>query len=284
MDTGTFRGFEVALHDPGIALITFNQPDRLNGMTHEMRRDLIEIVFQAQLDDGVRVVVFTGSGRAFCAGDDITGRPRSYEGARPLVPDVTGSHRTPIGTYDALRSISQALNRAVRDLDKLSVAAINGVAIQTGLSLALACDFRIASTEARLGSGTLRFGLLPDEGGQFLLVQLLGVAKTMDFLMRSRIVSAGEARELGLVHEVVPSEELLERTMALARELASGPQVAMRLLKRSVYNAAEQSFAQALDDIAAKTAISDHHPDAREGATAFREKRAPRFNQWLEER
>ena len=284
MQTGTFRGFEVALHDPGIALITFNQPERLNGMTHEMRRDLIEIVLQAQLDDGVRVVVFTGSGRAFCAGDDITGRPRNYEGARPLVPDVTGSHRTPIGTYDALRVISQALNRAVRDLDKLSVAAINGVAIQTGLSLALACDFRIASTEARLGSGTLRFGLLPDEGGQFLLVQLLGVAKTMDFLMRARIVSAAEALELGLVHEVVPSEELLERTMAFARELANGPQVAMRLLKRSVYNAAEQGFAKALDDIAAKTAISDHHPDAREGAAAFREKRAPRFNQWLEER
>ncbi len=130
-----------------------------------------------------------------------------------------------------------------------------------------------------MGSGTLRFGFLPDEGGQYLLVQLLGVAKTMDFLMRNRIVSAAEALELGLVHEVAPPEQLMERTMELASELADGPQVAMRLLKRSVYNAAEMTFAHALDDIATKTAISDHHADAREGLMAFREKRKPRFNQ-----
>jgi 2-(1,2-epoxy-1,2-dihydrophenyl)acetyl-CoA isomerase len=128
----------------------------------------------------------------------------------------------------------------------------------------------------------MRFGLMPDEGGQFLLVQLLGVARAMDFLMRSRIVSADEALELGLVHEVVAPDALMERSLALARELANGPQVAMRLLKRSLYNAAEQTFAHALDDIAAKTAISDHHPDAIEGMRAFREKRPPLFNQTSE--
>lgn len=110
----------------------------------------------------------------------------------------------------------------------------------------------------------------------------MGVAKTMDFLMRKRIVTAAEALDLGLVHEVVPHEDLLPRAMALATELANGPQVSMRLLKRSIYNAAEMTFAHALDEIAAKTAISDHHPDAREGASAFREKREPHFNAWLE--
>jgi 2-(1,2-epoxy-1,2-dihydrophenyl)acetyl-CoA isomerase len=169
----------------------------------------------------------------------------------------------------------------VRNLDKLSIAAINGVAIQTGLSLALSCDFRIASADARLGSATLRFGLLPDEGGQYLLVQLMGVARTMDFLMRKRIVSADEALELGLVHEVVPGEALMERTMELAREFANGPQVAMRFLKRSIYAAAELSFEQSLDEIASKTAVSDHHPDVREGVQAWREKREPQFNAWL---
>jgi 2-(1,2-epoxy-1,2-dihydrophenyl)acetyl-CoA isomerase len=173
--------------------------------------------------------------------------------------------------------LSQSLNLAIRNLDKLSISAINGVAIQTGLSLALSCDFRIASTEARMGSGTLRYALMPDEGGQFLLVQLMGVARTMDFLMRNRIVSGEEALALGLVHEVVPPDELLPRTLELARELAAGPQVAMRLLKRSIYTAAETTFAHALDDIATKTAISDHHPDAREGMRAFQEKRAPKF-------
>ena len=280
METGTFRGFEVAVHDPGIAVITFNQPERLNGLTQPAKRDLVETIHQAQMDDAVRVVVITGSGRAFSAGDDITGRPVPTEG-RSLLPDIPRGHHNAIGTYEGLRVLSQSLNLAIRNLDKITIAAINGVAIQTGLSLALSCDFRIASREARLGSGTLRFGLLPDEGGQFLLVQLLGVARTMDFLMRNRIISGEEAVELGLVNEVVEPERLMERTMEFAREMANGPQVAMRLLKRTVYNAAEMTFAHALDDIAAKTAISDHHPDAREGVAAFREKRAPKFNEWL---
>lgn len=283
MQTGNFRGFAVAMHDPGIAVITFNQPERLNGMSQPMKRDLVETLLQAQMDDAVRVVVFTGSGRAFCAGDDITGRPVTW-GGEALVPDIPPGHTNTIGTYEGLRALSQPVNSAIRNLDKLCIAAINGVAIQTGFSLALACDFRIASSEARMGSATLRFGLLPDEGGQFLLVQLLGVAKTMEFLMRKRIVSAEEAHDLGLVHEVVAPGELHDRAMALATELANGPQVAMRLLKRTIYNAAEMGFAHALDDIAAKTMVSDHHPDAREGVAAFKERREPRFNAWLEGR
>ena len=279
MKTGNFRGFEVAIHDPGIVLITFNQPDRLNGMNRSMKRDLVETLLQAQMDDAVRVVVFIGSGRAFSAGDDITGRPRDTEGMEALVPDIPRGHNHPMGTYDGLRAISQPLNLGIRNLDKLSIAAINGVAIQTGLSLALSCDFRIASTDARLGSATIRFGLLPDEGGQYLLVQLLGVAKTMDFLMRKRIVSAKEALDLGLVHEVVPPEELQDRALELARELANGPQIAMRMLKRSIYNAADLTLEQSMDEIAAKTAVTDHHPDSREGIAAFREKRTPKFNQ-----
>jgi 2-(1,2-epoxy-1,2-dihydrophenyl)acetyl-CoA isomerase len=278
METGKFRGFEVSMHDPGIAMVTLDRPDRLNGMTRHVKRDLIETLLQAQMDDSVRVIVFTGSGRAFSAGDDITGRAVDFPGARALVPDIPAGHNHPTGTYDGLRALSQPLNVSVRSLDKLTIAAVNGVAIQTGLSLALACDFRIASTDAKLGSATLRFGFLPDEGGQFLLVQLIGVVKTMDFLMRQRIVSAAEALELGLVHEVVAPAELMQRAMDLARELAEGPQVAMRMLKRSIYNAAELTFAQALDEIAAKTAVSDHHPDAIEGMKAFQEKRRPRFN------
>jgi 2-(1,2-epoxy-1,2-dihydrophenyl)acetyl-CoA isomerase len=283
MQTGTFRGFELTMRDPGIAHIRFNQPERLNGMTQGMKRDLIETLLQAQMDDAVRVIVFIGSGRAFSAGDDISGKPPSAGEAQALVPSIPGGHRNAIGTYDGLRALSQPLNLAVRNLDKLTIAAINGVAIQTGFSLALSCDFRIASTDARMGSATLRFGLMPDEGGQYLLVQTIGVAKTMEFLMRNRIASGTEAFELGLVHEVTPPDQLEARAMELARELADGPQVAMRMLKRSIYNAAELSFAQALDEIAAKTAVTDHHPDAREGMAAFQQKRKAKFNAWLEE-
>jgi 2-(1,2-epoxy-1,2-dihydrophenyl)acetyl-CoA isomerase len=277
MRTGSFRGFDLEMHEPGIARITFNQPERLNGMTQGMKRDLVETITQAQMDNAVRVLLFTGSGRAFSAGDDLTGR-RPPAGAEALVPEIPGGHRDAMGTYDGLRWLSQPVNVALRNFDKLTVAAINGVAIQTGFSLALSCDFRIASADARMGSATLRFALMPDEGGQFLLVQLMGVAKAMEFMLRNRIVPAHEALALGLVHEVVPADELEARAMELAVELANGPQLAMRLLKRSIYNAAESSFVQALDDIAARTAISDHHPDAREGVAAFREKRTPRFN------
>lgn len=107
----------------------------------------------------------------------------------------------------------------------------------------------------------------------------MGVAKTMDFLMRQRIIGAEEALSLGLVHEVTAAGELMVRALALARELADGPQVAMRLLKRAVYNAAEMTPIQANDDIASKTAISDHHPDAHEGRQAFNQRRSPQFNQ-----
>jgi 2-(1,2-epoxy-1,2-dihydrophenyl)acetyl-CoA isomerase len=277
MIEGHHRGFEVVTGNDGVTVITMNDPDHLNGTTQVMKRDMTEVFTRCQMDDDVRVVVVTGTGRAFCAGDDMTGRPRDWKEAEKLMPELPPGHRDPMGTYEGLRTMSQSLNLAVRGMDKLTIAAINGLAIQTGLTLALACDFRIASTEARIGSATLRFGLLPDEGGHALVVQLIGLTRALDFFMRKRILSASEALDLGLVHEVAPPEELMDRTMALAREFASGPQVAMRLLKRAIYNAAEMPLAHAFDDIAARTAISDHHPDAREGVKAYREKRPPRF-------
>ena len=226
--TGSFRGFDIRLEPPGIAVITFNQPERLNGLAQPIKRDLIEAITQAQMDDRVRVLLFTGSGRAFCAGDDITGRP--LPGGPALVPDIFPGHREEIGTYKGLRVLSQSLNTAIRNLDKLTIAAINGVAIQSGLSLALACDFRIASTDARLGSATLRFGLLPDEGGHALLVQ--GVIVGWVFLGRYRLHRALRVLLLlwltfnpifsnlllivGLVDSIFPLRERLGRRAAPA--------------------------------------------------------------------
>ena len=282
MRTGEFTGFSVTLRNPGIAWIQFNTPERLNGLTHRIKRDLVETINQAQMDNAVRVMVFTGSGRAFCAGDDISGQKKPISG-EPLMPPIPAGHDNEIGTYEGLRHLSQTLNLALRNCDKIAIAAINGIAIQTGMTLALACDFRVAAASAKLGSATLRFGLLPDEGGQYLCVQLMGVAKSMDFFINKRILSADQALELGLLHEVVDDHELESRAMEMATDIANGPQVAQRLLKRSIYNAADMIFEQSLDEIAAKTAISDHHPDAKEGALAFREKREPKFNAWLDE-
>lgn len=281
MDTGSFTGFDLTLREPGIAWFQFNSPERLNGMTGGIKRDLVEAVTQAQMDNEVRVLVFTGSGRAFCAGDDLKAYTNAQLPGDALVPPIPPGHDNALGTYNGLRTISQRLNSTIRSIDKLTIAAINGVAIQTGFSLALACDFRIAASSARMGSATLRFGLLPDEGGQHLLVQHLGVAKTLEFLMKKRIVTADEAFELGLVTEVVPADSLEQSALEFATELANGPQVSMRLLKRSIYNAAELGWDQALDEIAAKTAVADHHPDAKEGVRAFHEKREANFNAWL---
>ena len=282
MQTGEFTGFSVTLRNPGIAWIQFNTPERLNGLTHRIKRDLVETINQAQMDNAVRVMVFTGSGRAFCAGDDISGQKKPISG-EPLMPPIPAGHDNEIGTYEGLRHLSQTLNLALRNCDKIAIAAVNGIAIQTGMTLALACDFRVAAASAKLGSATLRFGLLPDEGGQYLCVQLMGVAKSMDFFINKRILSADQALELGLLHEVVDDHELESRAMEMATDIANGPQVAQRLLKRSIYNAADMIFEQSLDEIAAKTAISDHHPDAKEGGLAFREKREPKFNAWLDE-
>jgi 2-(1,2-epoxy-1,2-dihydrophenyl)acetyl-CoA isomerase len=273
------EGFRVETRDAGVMVVTLCRPVRLNALTQAMKRDLIELMTAAQMDDAIRVVVLTGEGKAFCSGDDLGG----YSNDKPTsVPAIGGGHGTPIGTAQALRVYSQALNLAVRNLDKITIAAINGPAIQTGLSLALSCDFRLGSSQARLGSATLRFALLPDEGGHALLVQHLGLARALDFMLRKRIVGAQEALGLGLLTEVTTPEDLMRRTLELAGEMASGPQVAMRMLKRSIYNAAESSFVQALDDIAVRTAVTDHHPDARDGARSFAEKRPPRFNAWLE--
>ena len=280
MRTGQFKGFSVELREPGIAWIQFTTPDRLNGFTQAIKRDLVETVTQAQMDNAVRVLVFTGSGRAFSAGDDISGQGKAIDGDS-LMPSIPHGHDNEIGTYEGLRHLSQTLNLAVRNCDKIAIAAVNGLAIQTGMTLALACDFRIASESAKIGSATLRFGLLPDEGGQYLCVQLMGIAKTMEFFLKKKIVSAAEALELGLLHEVVPDDSLEKEVMNMATDIANGPQVATRLLKRSVYNAADMTFEQSLDEIASKTAISDHHADAREGVSAFKEKRQPQFNEWL---
>lgn len=280
MDTGSYAGFDVDLSEAGVATVTFNRPERLNAFTRSIKRDFVEMLQQAQMDERVRVLVFTGTGKGFVAGDDISSTAYGADAMRPTkVPPLAYGHESPqLRTYDSLRTLSQMVARTIRHLDKLTVCAINGFAIQVGLSIALASDFRIAARGARLGSATLRFGYLPDEGGHWLLVQHLGVARAMDFLMRKRIVDADEALQLGLVNEVVEPEQLATRAREFAEELAQGPQLAMRLLKKAVYNAVDQTLEQAGEDIAAKTAIADHHPDAREGRLAFKEKRAPRFN------
>jgi 2-(1,2-epoxy-1,2-dihydrophenyl)acetyl-CoA isomerase len=276
---GSYQGFDVALQPPGVAVITFRRPERLNAMSFGQRRDLTEVLSLAQLHDEVRVVVLTATGRGFLAGVDNSGAV----GEDPtLVPGRPPTGHEPVNLYAQLVTYAQEPVRTIRRLDKITIAAVNGYAIQLGLSIVLACDIAVAGRSAQLGSATLRMGWQPDEGGHWLLVEHMGVKRALDFLLRQRIVPAEEALALGLINEVVDDDALLDRALQVADEMARLPQVATRLLKKAVYNAARLTFDQAGDDIASKTAISDFHQDAVDGAPAFREKRPAIFNRWLE--
>jgi 2-(1,2-epoxy-1,2-dihydrophenyl)acetyl-CoA isomerase len=281
MIEGSYQGFDVEIKKPGIAVVTLGHPERLNAMTFGARRDLVEVLGLSQLDNEVRVVVITATGRGFLAG--ANNAPPGGEDPT-LVPGLgpAGADHSPVNLYGRLNSYAQDPVRAIRRLDKIVVSAVNGYAIQLGLSIVLASDFALAARSAQLGSATLRMGWMPDEGGHWLLVEHLGVKRALEFLLRKQIVSAEDAAGLGLVNEVVDDDALLPRALEVAEEFADLPQVATRLLKKAVYNAARLTFDQAGDDIASKTAISDFHDDAREGAPAFREHRPAVFNRWLE--
>lgn len=283
MIEGTYQGFDVEIRGSGVALFTLNRPERLNAMSFGTRRDLVEVLTLAQLDDDVRVIVLTGTGRGFIAGVSNSAAADREDGPEDptLVPAKPPAAPEPVNLYSQLVQYGQDPVRTLRRLNKLTIAAVNGFAIQLGLSIVLACDFAVAARSAKLGSATLRMGWQPDEGGHWLLVQHMGVKRTLDFLMNKRIVPAEEACALGLINEVVDDDALLDRAMAMAEELANGPQAAMRVLKKAVYNAAEMTFEQAGDDIASKTAITDHHQDAIDGAPAFFRKEPAEFNKWL---
>jgi len=280
--TGRFHGFSVALNDRGVALLTLERPERKNGLTLTIKRELMDWLIHASTNNAIRTIVVTGRGDSFCAGDDISGKTGD-DMAEPVFTDpLTLGPRNSIRTYNALRLGSQPLSGLLLKMDKPMIAAVNGVAIQSGLTLALCCDFRIASTSARLGSGTLRFALTPDDGGHYLLVKMLGLPGALDFILRNRIVSAARALELGLVSEVVDPQDVAPKAMDLAHELAEAPQVVLRMVKRSLYVAAEANYAQAMEDIAVRTCMTDYHEDAHEGIAAFRDKRKPSYNAWME--
>jgi enoyl-CoA hydratase/carnithine racemase len=282
--TGQFHGFSVELDKKGVALLTLERPERKNGLTLTMKRELMEWMVHASTENAIRIIVIAGRGDSFSAGDDISGKAGDDMTEPVFAEPLALGPRNSIRTYNALRLGSQTLSGMLLKMDKPMIAAVNGVAIQSGLTLALCCDFRIAARTARLGSGTLRFALTPDDGGHYLLVKMLGLPGALDFVLRNRIVDAQRALELGLVSEVAEPEEVLPKALQLAQEMAEMPQVVLRMVKRSLYVASEATYAQAMEDIAIRTIMTDYHEDAHEGIDAFREKRKPRYNAWMDDK
>jgi 2-(1,2-epoxy-1,2-dihydrophenyl)acetyl-CoA isomerase len=242
-----------------VTTITLNRPESLNALNATMRQELSAALHAAARDDAVRAVVLTGSGRGFCSGADLRGGPGEREFRR------------------VVRDEYNPLVRAVRDMPKPVVAAVNGVAAGAGVSLALACDLVLAAEEARFILAFVRIGLVPDSGSTRALVRALGRHRAAALIFSGDPLPASDARDAGLVASVVPADELPPAARALAERLAAAPTRAIGLAKRLINQAEDASLDDSLAMEAALQELAGRTRDHAEGVAAFAEKREPRF-------
>jgi len=249
----------------GVATLTLNRPERLNALGDTLRDDLQDAVTRASEDPDVRVMIITGAGKGFCSGGDVKAMSERKESGsgRPLMEKVApGRDRTV---------------QALRDSPKPVIAAVNGAAAGAGMNLALCCDMRLASTAAKFSQAFVRRGLHPDWGGTYFLPRVIGTAKACELIFTGDVIDAQEALRLGIVSAVYPPEELLPAAHALARRIADGPPIAIRLAKRSIYHNLDCDLRQALEFETFAQNICFDTEDAAEGIKAFVEKRPPSF-------
>lgn len=250
----------------GVLLLTLNRPDALNALGGAMMGELLRALEGAATDGSIGCVVLTGAGRGFCAGGDMKARAT---GAKPR-PE------TPEAGSDELRGRMEC-SRLLHEMPKPTIAMVNGVAAGAGMSLALACDMRIAGESARMTTAFAKMGFSGDFGGHYFLAQLLGPAKARELYFTSEVMDATALASLGLVNRVVPDAALREETMALAGRLGQGPRVAWRYMKRNMKVAEEGSLSDALDAEAIGMMRCQETADHSEALRAFLEKRPPMF-------
>jgi 2-(1,2-epoxy-1,2-dihydrophenyl)acetyl-CoA isomerase len=250
-----------------VAVITLNRPEKLNAYSEVMVHEMLAALANARDDDEVRAVIITGAGRGFCSGGDIS---RDFQ-----YPARYRGHR-----LESMLEMRENFHQLVRFLwrfDKPTIAAVNGAAVAGGLTLALCCDFRIAAESARLGDTSLKFALMPDEGGAWFFPRFMGIEKALKMSLFSEVYPAAKAKELGLVTEVVPDAELIPTAREWAEKLASGPPIAIRITKRMMYKQSGMDLDNALEDAALGTLVTNYCEDVKEGTAAFHEKRKPDF-------
>jgi 2-(1,2-epoxy-1,2-dihydrophenyl)acetyl-CoA isomerase len=253
--------------DAHIATITLNRPAKRNAYSETMVHEILGALADARDDDEIRVVIFTGAGKGFCAGGDIS---RDFQ-----YPARYRGHL--LESMLEMRENMHVLIRFLYRFDKPVIAAVNGAAVAGGLTLALACDFRIAAESAKLGDTSLKFGLIPDEGGAYFFPRFMGLDRALKMSLLSEVYTAREALALGLVTEVVADEDLMARARELAARLAEGPPIAIRITKRMMYKQRAMQLDNALEDAAMATLVANYTEDVKEGTTAFHEKRKPQF-------
>jgi len=247
-----------------VGWITLNRPEQRNAVNAEMRDELIRILTEARLDFDLRALVLTGAGKGFCTGADLSGPRR--EG--PSGPGVT---------REVMKSSSQRLIRALWELEKPVIAAVNGVAAGLGAHLAFASDLVIASSEAKFIEIFVRRGIAVDAGGAFLLPRLIGLQKAKQLVFFGDDLPAEEAERIGLVTKVVAPEQLETAAMEWAQRLAEGPTFAIGISKRLLNRSLESDLDTALEEEATAQALVTQSEDTREGMKAFLERRPPNF-------
>ncbi|MGV3489581.1 MAG: enoyl-CoA hydratase-related protein [Tuberibacillus sp.] len=243
----------------GVGWITLNRPDKLNAFTMTMNQELVDVLKKAERDENVRVLVIKGAGRAFCSGQDLG--------------SVTGE----INLKDTLRKGYNPMIKRLVSLEKPTVAMVNGAAAGAGMSLALACDFRVASDRASFIQAFINIGLVPDSGSLYFLPRLVGYAKALELAVFGEKIKADEAKALGLVTKVIASDDLEAETKAFAERLAAMPTKAIGLIKRYMQKSFENDLEQMLEWEAVAQHTAGQTEDAKEGVTAFLEKRKPAY-------
>ncbi len=254
----------------GIATLTMNRPEARNAMSGEMMAALDAAVRRVAVDPEVRCVVLTGAGNAFCAGGDVKGQAKAASerasGAAISIEQRVYGLRTGMET-----------SRLLHEMPKPTLAVIPGAAAGAGLSLALACDLRVAAADAKLTTAFAKVGASGDYGGSYFLPRLVGAAKARELYFTSDVISGQEAFELGLVNHAYPAAEFQDRARAFAQKLAALPTAALGYMKRNLNAADEASLSQVLDleaEHMVRTMMTEDHANA---AKAFVEKRAPEF-------
>lgn len=248
----------------GVAIILLNRPEKLNALTHEMWGQLAQHVERCERDDAVRAVILAGAGRGFCAGADISGQG--------------GNKERKTGLPGALEAMSEYNNviRRLYHLRKPTIAVVHGAAVGIAWTLVLCCDWVLVTENARFRPAFLNLAKVPEGGIVYLMTQLIGALKARDIIYRARTVSGREAVDLGLANQLVSEPAMIDDAMTLAREVAAGPPLAFALTKR-LCNAGAPSFDQFVEAELNAIAIAANTEDAREGLTAFKDKRAARF-------
>jgi enoyl-CoA hydratase/carnithine racemase len=256
--------------DGPILTVTLNRPDKLNAYTATMGLELEDAFLRADEDDAVRVIIVTGAGRGFCAGADISGGANAFD---------TKSGNTAMFSGSRPRSSRGGFVQAIFDCRKPSIAAINGPAVGVGITLALPMDIKIASSEAKFGFVFARRGLVPEAGSAWFLPRLVGLNQALRWCLSGRVFGADEAKQGGLISEVVPPDQLLARAREIALEIVENTApVSLALTRQMLWGYSGMAHPFELMKIDGLLSVElGSGPDVKEGVSAFLEKRKPNF-------